>query len=205
MTGFPVSRNAFALAPWPSVSSKTTMSADFASFSQSEDLPGDVADEAAQRNEKKFLFVHELSAPSGRRGFASVNKTASYGVTNRSCFRNAGGTELKLLDLGLLCRLFFMQVHANVKRVVWIDGTGVKFHMPDDSLFVDDDVCALRPLILLALHFVILEDAVGSEHFLVHVAEERKLDLDLFSECRVCCWGIHTDAKHCGVVSVDFA
>ncbi len=38
-----------------------------------EDLPGDIADEAAERGEEKFLFVHERNAPSERRGFHSVN------------------------------------------------------------------------------------------------------------------------------------
>jgi len=41
------------------------------------------------------------------------------------------------------------------------------------------------------------------EHFLVHVAEEGKLDVNLLGESGVCCGGIHTDAKNGRIIRID--
>jgi hypothetical protein len=159
-------------------------------------LPGDVADETAQRGEKKFLFVHGLGAPSERRGFFSLNKTAPTDVTNRSTIFGAGSR-------GLLARLLFVQVGANRQGVIGVDGAVVKFNVLDNAVFIYDDIGAPRPIVGFALFVVSLEDAVVLEHFLVHVAEERKLDVDLLGESGVCCGGIHTYTENSRIVRID--
>lgn len=80
-----------------------------------------------------------------------------------------------------------MQVGADRQGVVGIDGGVAFFDVLDDAVFVDDDVGALGPLEGLILHIVAFEDAVGDEHFFVHVAEQRELDVDLLGEGGIGC------------------
>jgi hypothetical protein len=101
--------------------------------------------------------------------------------------------------------LFFVQVGADGQSVVGIDGGVAFFDMLDDTVFVDDDVGALGPLVGLRLHVVAFEDAVGGEHFFVHVAEKRKLNIDLLGEGGVGRGRIHADAKNFGVGGVNFS
>ncbi len=75
-----------------------------------------------------------------------------------------------------------MQRGAHGQGRVGIDGAVAFFDKLDDALFVDDDVGAQSPLVRFILNVVALEDAVGLEHFAIHVAEERKGDADLFGE-----------------------
>ena len=98
-----------------------------------------------------------------------------------------------------------MQIGADRERVVGIDGGVAFFDVLDDTVLVDDDIGALRPLVGLALHIVALEDAVGCEHLFVHVAKQRKLDADLLGESGVGCGGIHADAEYFRIRSVDFS
>ena len=77
--------------------------------------------------------------------------------------------------------------------------------MLDDAVLVDDDVGALRPLVRLAFHVIAFEYAVGREHLFVHVAEQRKLDIDLLGEGGVGGGGIHADAKNFRIRGVDFS
>src|SRR2546427_729257 len=93
---------------------------------------------------------------------------------------------------------FFMK--ASISRSVRAAGG---FDVRRDAILVDDYVGALRPLIGLPLHVVVLEDSVVLEHFLFHVAEEWEFDVDLLGECCVCRWGIHTDTEDCRIVFVD--
>lgn len=109
----------------------------------------------------------------------------------------------KSLKQQLLAGLFLMQIGANVESVIRINSAFVELDMLDDSLFVYDDVGALRPLVVFALDVIPLEDAVVLEHFLVHVAEEGKLDVNLLGECCICCGGIHTDAENCRIVGIN--
>ena len=76
--------------------------------------------------------------------------------------------------------------------------------MLDDSVFVDHDICSQRPLIGLALHVVAFEDAIGREHLFVHVAEQRKFNIDLLRESGVGRWRIHADAKNFRIRRIDF-
>ncbi len=103
----------------------------------------------------------------------------------------------------LLARLLFMKVGTDGHRVIGIDRAAAGFDVLHDAVFVDDYVGALRPLIGLPLDIVVLEDSVVLEHFLVHVAEKWKFDVDLLGEGRVCRGGIHTDTEDCRIVFVD--
>src|SRR5260221_2283401 len=101
--------------------------------------------------------------------------------------------------------LFFVQVGADRNGGVGVDGAVAAFDVADDALFVEDDVGAQGPLVGVALLFVGFEDAVGREHFLVHIAEEGKLDADLLGESGVCRGTVHTYAKNCGIVCINLA
>ena len=98
-----------------------------------------------------------------------------------------------------------MQIGADREGVVGIDCGVAFFDVLDDAVFVDDDVGALRPLVGFRLHVVSLEDAIGAEHLFIHVAEQRKLDIDLLGEGGVGCGGIHADAENFRIRGVDFA
>ena len=98
-----------------------------------------------------------------------------------------------------------MQVGAHRNGGVWVDGTIAAFDVADDAVFVDDDIGAQGPLVCVALLFIGFEDAVGSEHFLVHVAEEGKLDADLLGESGVRRGTVHAHTENCRVVCIDLA
>jgi hypothetical protein len=86
---------------------------------------------------------------------------------------------------------------------IGIDGAIAAFDVANDAVFVDDDVGAQSPLVVVALHVIFFEDAVIGEHLAVHVAEERKLDVDRLGEGGVCCGGIHTYTENFRIVGVD--
>ena len=98
-----------------------------------------------------------------------------------------------------------MQVGADRQSVVGIYGGVAFFDVLDDSILVDDDVGTLGPLIGLALHIVALEDAVRREHLLVHIAQQRELDIDLFCEGRVGCGGIHAHTEDFRIRGINFS
>ena len=75
-----------------------------------------------------------------------------------------------------------MQRRAHGQGGVGIDCAVAFVNQLDDALLVDDDVGAQSPLVRFILDVVALEDAVGLEHFAIHVAEQRKGDADLFGE-----------------------
>ena len=75
-----------------------------------------------------------------------------------------------------------MQRGAHGQGGVGIDGAVALVDQLNDALFVNDDIRAQSPLIRFILDVVALEDAVGLEHFAIHVAEERKRDADLLGE-----------------------
>src|SRR5215475_6161934 len=103
----------------------------------------------------------------------------------------------------LFAAFLLVQIGANVQRVIGVDCAFVKFDVLDNSLFVYNDVRALRPLIGLTLFVVSLQDAVVLEHLLVHFAKERKLDVDLLGESCVCRGRIHAYTKDCSIVEID--
>ncbi len=98
-----------------------------------------------------------------------------------------------------------MEVGANGYGGVGVDGTVAFFDVADDPFFIDDDVGALRPIVGFILHVVALQDAVGREHLVVHVAEERERYIDLLGEGGIGGRGIHANAENCGIGGVDLA
>lgn len=78
--------------------------------------------------------------------------------------------------------VLLMQVRANGNRRIRIHRAIAFFDVPDDAFLIDDDIRALRPLILFLLHRISLQDAVRREHLFVHVAEQRKINVDLLGE-----------------------
>ena len=104
-----------------------------------------------------------------------------------------------------LCRLFFMQVGADGESVIGIDGRVAFFDVLHDAVLVYDDVGALGPLVGVALDVMALQDAVGGEHLLVHVAQQGKFDVDLLGEGGVGRGRIHADAENFRIRGIDFA
>ena len=98
-----------------------------------------------------------------------------------------------------------MQVGADRQGVVRIDGGVALFDVLDDAVFVYDDVGPLRPLVGVALNIVALEDAVGGQHLLIHIAQKRELDVDLLGEGGIGRGGIHADAENFRIGGVNFA
>jgi hypothetical protein len=98
-----------------------------------------------------------------------------------------------------------MQVGAHGDGSVGIDGAVTFFDVADDSLFIDDDVGALGPLEFLALNVIGSQDAVGGEHFVVHVTEKREFYVDLLGKSRVGGGAIDADSKDFRIRGVDLA
>jgi hypothetical protein len=95
-----------------------------------------------------------------------------------------------------------VEVDANGFGCVGVDGAVAAFDVANDAVLVDDDVGAQGPLIAFTLDVIALQDAVSREHFVVHVAEERKLDIDLLGEGLVCRGTVHAYAENCRVVQI---
>jgi hypothetical protein len=74
-----------------------------------------------------------------------------------------------------------------------------------DSVLVDDDVRALRPLVGFVLDVVALEDAVFLQLLLVHVAEQRELDIALLGKGGVRCGTIHAYAENFRVGGINLS
>jgi hypothetical protein len=96
-----------------------------------------------------------------------------------------------------------MQRRARCQRGVGINGAVASFDEANHALFVDDDVSPQRPLVGFILHVVTLQDAVRSQHLVVHVAEKREINIDLFGEGGIGCGTIHANAEYCGIRGVD--
>ena len=75
----------------------------------------------------------------------------------------------------------------------------------DDALLVDDNVGAESPLVVFVFDGVGFQDAVGGEHLVVHVAEEREVKAVLFGEGGVGGGAIEADAEDFGVGGRDAA
>ena len=75
-----------------------------------------------------------------------------------------------------------VQASAYRNGAVRIDRAIPLFDMLDSSFFVHHDRRALRPLELAAFNVIGLQDAVGSQHFLVHVAQKREGNADFLSK-----------------------
>jgi len=98
-----------------------------------------------------------------------------------------------------------VQIEADGDGGVWINRAAATFDVLDDAVPVDDDVGAKSPLVALTLDIIVFEDAVGSEHLVVHVAEEGKLDTELFGEGLVGCGTIHAHTENHRIVRINLA
>lgn len=98
-----------------------------------------------------------------------------------------------------------MQIGTDGHRGVRVDSAVTLLDVLHHTVLVDDDVGSLRPLIRFVLDVVALEDAVFLQHLLVHVTEQRELDVDLFGEGGVRCGTIHAHAENCGVREVNLS
>src|SRR5579859_2122482 len=82
------------------------------------------------------------------------------------------------------------------------DAVGTRIHgnrravtPSDDSVFVDDEESSLRDAIVCAVGAVFASDStLGFE-----ISEEWKMEVAVFSECRMTPWTIDGDAKHFGI------
>ena len=101
--------------------------------------------------------------------------------------------------------LFFVQVGADRESRVRVNRAIALLDVLDDAVLIDDDVGALRPLVSLVFLVVVLQNAVGSEHFLIHIAQQRELYIDLLGEGGVRGWAIHAYAKNFRVGGIDLA
>jgi hypothetical protein len=102
----------------------------------------------------------------------------------------------------LLGGLFFVEVDTNGFGCVGVDRAVAAFDVTNNAVLVDDDVGAQGPLIAFTLDVIGLQDAVRREHFVVHIAEEWKLDIDLLGESFVCRGAVHAYAENCRVVQI---
>ena len=97
-----------------------------------------------------------------------------------------------------------VQPSADGDCAIGIHGTVALLDVLNFSCLVDDDGCALSPLILAPLHVVGLQYLVGRQHFLVHVAEKGKRDSDLLGECGVGGGTVDADSEDDGVACFEF-
>jgi len=91
------------------------------------------------------------------------------------------------------------QVGTHGDRVVWVHSALVKFDVLNFSFLVHNDRSAARPLEIVALNVVFLQDAVFDQGFAVHVAQQRHGDVDLFGKGGVGGGTVYTDSEDDGV------
>jgi hypothetical protein len=96
-----------------------------------------------------------------------------------------------------------VQVGTDRYGSVGIDGAVAFFDVADDAILIDDDVGALRPLVGFLLDVISLQDAVGGEHLVVHVAEKREINADLLGEGGIGSRTVHANAENFRIRSVD--
>jgi len=96
-----------------------------------------------------------------------------------------------------------VQFEADVDGVVGIHSAVVEFDVLNLSVFVHHESGAPRPLVVVSAHGILFQNAVGSEDFVVHVAEEWERDADLLRECSVGGGTVDADAENFGVVCFE--
>ena len=107
--------------------------------------------------------------------------------------------------MALLGCLLLVEVGADRHCGIGVYGAVAFLDVLHDAILVDNNVRALLPLIRFVLNVVALENAILLQHLLVHVAEQRELDIDLFGEGGVCGRTIHAYAEDFRVGGVDLA
>jgi hypothetical protein len=96
-----------------------------------------------------------------------------------------------------------VEFRAHCQSVIGIYGAVTFLDVLNYSVFIDNDVGALCPLVGLIFLVVSFEDAVRGEHFLVHVAQQRKLDADLLREGSVGSGRINADSEDFRIRGID--
>jgi hypothetical protein len=109
--------------------------------------------------------------------------------------RSLDGHLVQIVGTALVGRRLLVESGAKGESGIGIDGVVAFVDQANDALLVDDDVGAKSPLIVFVLDAVGFQDAVGSEHFAVHVAEEREMEAVLFGESGVGSRAVETDAE----------
>jgi hypothetical protein len=109
-------------------------------------------------------------------------------------------------NVSYIARLFGVpleQAGADGECVVGIYGTLVEFDVLDFPFFVDDDGGAPRPLKIVTLHVIFLQDAIFGEGLAIHIAQERHGDADLFGEGGVGGGTVDADTEDDGVAGFE--
>ena len=97
-----------------------------------------------------------------------------------------------------------MQIRANCDGARWINRCAIEFDVLDNAALIDHESGAPRKLVFVAAHGIFLQNAVIGEHFAVHIAEQRKGDVDLLGKCGVSGWAVCADSENNGVGGFDF-
>ncbi len=99
----------------------------------------------------------------------------------------------------------FVQVDADGDGGIGIDGAVASLDVANDTVLINDQVGAERPLVAFTLHIVGFQYAVSGEHLMVHIAQQRKLDPNLLGESRVGRGTVHAHTENFRVVRVKLA
>ena len=98
-----------------------------------------------------------------------------------------------------------MQIRANRQRRVRVHRAVSLLDVLNHAILIDDDIGPLRPLKRLILDVVAFQHTVVLQHFLVHVAQQWKLDVDLLGESGVRCGAIHAYTENFCIRGIDLA
>lgn len=96
-----------------------------------------------------------------------------------------------------------MEFQAHVDGIVGVDRAGVEFDVLNFSFLVDHERCTARPLVLIAIHGVLLENSIRGEDFAVHIAEEREGNANLFGKSGVGGRAVDANAENLRVVRLE--
>src|SRR5215468_1655372 len=86
---------------------------------------------------------------------------------------SSGGPWLRAKSVSLYLR-FIRQLGAHSNGIVRIDGASFFVNGLNDTLLIDNEGRALRPLIVFLFSVIGLENTVLRQHFAIHVAKQRK-------------------------------
>lgn len=94
---------------------------------------------------------------------------------------------------------------AKSERRVGVHGVVAFVDQADDSLLINNDVRPESPLIILVLDAIRFQDAVNLKHFVIHVAQQRKVEAVLLGKGSICRRTVEAHAEDFGVSGGDAA